>query len=249
MCTTHFSTYVNCHHRPFRRTRCALYTQDHRNCSGKVEVRTNEGFVCPACFDKIIWVRSIGEWEIIEIPEGDLQKDDWEEVERVGYDWQEDNRVKDVKDGVEGRNLAALATNPVSEKSTETGFASISFLGQSQQRYHKNLQQTQTATLVQRAKFDEPDTLASQCPSPGAKIGHPLPNHEMACDRSELYFHLLVLEPWGWVECRRELQDITGHFEFPLNRFGGCHDQDEVSSKNMKYFSRTALSSDENRRC
>ncbi|KAF7877190.1 hypothetical protein EAF04_000875 [Stromatinia cepivora] len=109
MCTTNFSTYVNCHHRPFQRTRCALYTQDHRTCTGKVEVYTEGGFVCPACFDKIVWVRSNGEWETIETPDGDLAKDDWEHVERVGYDWKEDNKSKDLKVGVEGNNRDALA--------------------------------------------------------------------------------------------------------------------------------------------
>ncbi|QSZ32162.1 hypothetical protein DSL72_001733 [Monilinia vaccinii-corymbosi] len=108
MCTTYFSTYANCHHRPFRRTRCAFYAQDRRTCSGKVEVRPNGGLVCPVCFDKIVWVRSNGEWEMIETPAGELGRDDWEEVERAGYDWQENRNTNDVKGGVERSKPAAL---------------------------------------------------------------------------------------------------------------------------------------------
>ncbi|KAB8298903.1 hypothetical protein EYC80_001061 [Monilinia laxa] len=123
MCTTYFSTYANCHHRPFRRTRCVLYTQDCRTCTGKIEVSTNGGLVCPICFDKILWIQSNGEWEMIETPEGELEKDDWEEVERVGYDWQENSKTNDLKDGFERNKPTALAatkgTTLESKKSVE----------------------------------------------------------------------------------------------------------------------------------
>ncbi|ESZ90709.1 hypothetical protein SBOR_8903 [Sclerotinia borealis F-4128] len=120
MCTTYFSTYVNCHHRPFRQTRCALYAQDRRTCTVEVEVRIDRGLVCPICLENIVWVRSNGEWEIIETPEGDLAKDDWEKVERVGYDWQNDNRINHTKFDVKGNKPAATnATTSVSKKMTE----------------------------------------------------------------------------------------------------------------------------------
>ncbi|CAD6446056.1 a9ca8de1-7e24-4968-a9a5-d01f7a8969b4-CDS [Sclerotinia trifoliorum] len=119
MCTTYFSTYVNCHHRPFRRTGCALYTQDHRTCTGKVEVHTKGGLICPACFDRIVWVRSNGEWETIETPEGDLAKDDWEQVERVGYDWKEDKKSKDLEVGVKGNSRNALIVKEGTEQAND----------------------------------------------------------------------------------------------------------------------------------
>lgn len=81
--------------------------------------------MCPACFDKIVWVRANGEWETIETPEGDLGKDDWEQVERVGYDWQENNKTNDAKVGVDGNRPAPPAaittkrTHPTSQKTTE----------------------------------------------------------------------------------------------------------------------------------
>lgn len=109
MCTTYFSTYANCRHRPGQRTRCALYIQDPQTCTSKVEVRTERGIVCPVCFDDIVWKRSNEEWEIIETPDGDLAKDDWEEVKRVGYDWQEERENNDGKYGKKESGAAAPA--------------------------------------------------------------------------------------------------------------------------------------------
>ncbi|TGO83965.1 hypothetical protein BPOR_0569g00110 [Botrytis porri] len=97
MCTTYFSTYSNCDHRPFRRTRCPLYNQNPRACTRKVEVLTDEGLLCPKCFDEVVWVRSKGEWDIVETPDGDLAQDDWVEVVRVGYDWREESEKKNAK--------------------------------------------------------------------------------------------------------------------------------------------------------
>lgn len=60
---------------------------------------------------------------MIETPEGELEKDDWEEVERVGYDWQENSKTNDLKDGLERNKPTALAvtkgTTSESKKSIE----------------------------------------------------------------------------------------------------------------------------------
>jgi len=39
----------------------------------------------------------------MEEPEGDLGKDDWEKVERVGYDWQEETKETDAKGRTDSR--------------------------------------------------------------------------------------------------------------------------------------------------
>ncbi|KAM0154726.1 hypothetical protein ACHAQE_007116 [Botrytis cinerea] len=123
MCTTYFSTYINCNHRPFRRTRCPLYKQDPRACTRKVEVLTDDGLLCPACFDEVVWVRSNGEWDIVETPDGDLAKDDWVEVVRVGYDWKENSETKNAKPRVKRDKAPVLSevdgTKPVSKKTIE----------------------------------------------------------------------------------------------------------------------------------
>ncbi|THV50437.1 hypothetical protein BGAL_0151g00330 [Botrytis galanthina] len=123
MCTTYFSTYINCNHRPFRRTRCPLYNQDPRACTRKVEVLTDEGLLCPACFDQVVWVRSNGEWDVVETPDGDLAKDDWVEVVRVRYDWREESELKNAKSRVKRDNAPVLSkvdgTKPVSKATTE----------------------------------------------------------------------------------------------------------------------------------
>ncbi|KAF7894207.1 hypothetical protein EAF00_007721 [Botryotinia globosa] len=123
MCTTYFSTYINCKHRPFRRTRCPLYKQNPRACTRKVEVLTDEGLLCPECFDRVVWVRSHGEWDVVETPDGDLAKDDWVEVVRVGYDWREESELKNAKPRVKRDNVSVLSkvdgANPVSKTTTE----------------------------------------------------------------------------------------------------------------------------------
>lgn len=59
----------------------------------------------------------------MEAPKGDLEKDDWEKVERVGYDWQEGSKVNDGNDDDERKKTAKLAitrsSGPSSKKSTE----------------------------------------------------------------------------------------------------------------------------------
>jgi len=40
----------------------------------------------------------------MEEPEGDLGKDDWEKVERVGYDWQEEGKEADVNGRTESKS-------------------------------------------------------------------------------------------------------------------------------------------------
>ncbi|KAF5867901.1 uncharacterized protein Bfra_007096 [Botrytis fragariae] len=123
MCTTYFSTYINCNHRPFRRTRCPLYNQDPRACTRKVEVLTDEGLLCPECFDQVVWVRSNNEWDVVETPDGDLAKDDWVEVVRVGYDWREESELKNAKARVKRDKAPVLSkvdgTKPVSKATTE----------------------------------------------------------------------------------------------------------------------------------
>ncbi|TEY47310.1 hypothetical protein BOTCAL_0308g00180 [Botryotinia calthae] len=110
MCTTYFSTYINCNHHP-------------RACTRKVEVLTDDGLLCPACFDEVVWVRSNGEWDIVETPDGDLAKDDWIEVVRVGYDWRENSETKNAKPHVKRDKAPVLSevdgTKPVSKKTTE----------------------------------------------------------------------------------------------------------------------------------
>jgi hypothetical protein len=50
----------------------------------------------------------------MEEPEGDLGKDDWEKVERVGYDWQEEGKEADVKGWTDSKtsNVSRIKTLP-----------------------------------------------------------------------------------------------------------------------------------------
>ncbi|KAM3071809.1 hypothetical protein ACMFMG_009666 [Clarireedia jacksonii] len=97
MCTTYHYTYLNCPHRSFRQIRCPPSDQGQAICNAETVVIREEGLICCECFESLVWVRSSGEWEKMEVPAGDLGKDDWEEVERVGYDWQEETQETDSK--------------------------------------------------------------------------------------------------------------------------------------------------------
>jgi hypothetical protein len=117
MCLTYHYTYLNCPHRPSERIICAPSDRGRAKCIAETIIIREEGFICSACFDRLVWVRSSGEWEKIEEPEGDLGKDDWEKVERVGYDWQDEAKESDAK----ARSESSLSKPKVSRvKSTGT---------------------------------------------------------------------------------------------------------------------------------
>ncbi|PQE22061.1 hypothetical protein CJF30_00010056 [Rutstroemia sp. NJR-2017a BBW] len=104
MCTTYQYTYLNCPHRPSQQIRCSPSDQGQAKCIAETVVVREEGLICSACFESLVWIRSSGEWEEMEEPEGDLGKDDWEKVERVGYDWQEKEKEADVKGRTESKS-------------------------------------------------------------------------------------------------------------------------------------------------